>query len=67
MVFRGTIVHSRVLTEMEVLPDHLIGIDVNDLGRVTLHVVSNTLYVAMSSEFGCVGQYSFHVKPAKYC
>ena len=67
MVFRGTIVHSRVLTEMEVLPDHLIGIDVNDLGRVKLHVVSNTLYVVMSLEFGCVGQYSFHVKPVKYC
>ena len=41
-VFRGTLVHSRVRTEMEVLPDHLIGIDVNDLGRVKLHVVGNT-------------------------
>jgi len=41
-VFRGTLVHSRVRTEMEVLPDHVIGIDVNDLGRVRLHVVSNS-------------------------
>ena len=41
-VFRGTLVHSRVRTEMEVLPDHLIGVDVNDLGRVKLHVVGNT-------------------------
>ena len=37
-VFRGTLVHSRVRTELEVLPDHLIGIDVNDLGRVRLQL-----------------------------
>ena len=34
---------------MEVLPDHLIGIDVNDLGKVKLHVVSNTLYVHVAT------------------
>ena len=37
-VFRGTLVHSRVRTEMEVLQDHLIGIDVNILGRVSSNV-----------------------------
>ena len=34
-VFRGTLVHSRVLTEMEVLEDYLIGIDENNYGRVS--------------------------------
>ena len=50
-VFRGTLVHSRVRTEMEVLPDHLIGIDVNDLGRVRLHVVSNSA-ITMNPNLG---------------
>jgi len=34
-VFQGTLVHSRVRTEMEVLQDYLIGFDENDLGRVS--------------------------------
>lgn len=34
-VFRGTLVHSRVRTEMEVLQDHLIGFDDSNLGRVS--------------------------------
>jgi len=52
-VFRGTLVHSRVRTEMEVLPDHLIGIDVNDLGRVRLHVVSNSA-ITMNPGLGSI-------------
>ena len=35
-VFRGTIVHSRVRTEMEVLEDYLIGFDENNQGRVSV-------------------------------
>ena len=53
-VFRGTLVHSRVRTEMEVLPDHVIGIDVNDLGRVRLHVVSNST-ITINSGLGSSG------------
>jgi len=34
-VFRGTLVHSKVRTEMEVLEDYLIGIDENNLGTVS--------------------------------
>ena len=34
-VFRGTLVHSRVRTEMEVLEDYLIGIDDNNYGTVS--------------------------------
>ena len=34
-VFRGTLVHSRVRTEMEVLEDYLIGIDRNNYGTVS--------------------------------
>ena len=51
-VFRGTLVHSRVRTE--VLPDHVIGIDVNDLGRVRLHVVSNST-TTINSALGSSG------------
>ena len=34
-VFRGTLVHSRVRTEMEFLEDYLIGIDENNYGTVS--------------------------------
>ena len=34
-VFRGTLVHSRVRTEMEVLENYLIGIDENNYGTVS--------------------------------
>ena len=34
-VYRGTLVHSRVLEEIEVLQDHLLGFDENNLGEVT--------------------------------
>ena len=34
-VFRGTLVHSRVRTEMQVLEDYLIGIDENNYGTVS--------------------------------
>ena len=34
-VFRGTLVHSRVRTEMEVLEDYLLGMDVSNYGRVS--------------------------------
>ena len=34
-VFRGTLVHSRVRTEMEVLQDYLIGFDEDNLGNVS--------------------------------
>ena len=39
-VFRGTLVHSRVRTEMEVLQDHVIGFDEDNSGRVS----TNTLW-----------------------
>ena len=34
-VFRGTLVHSKIRTEMEVLEDYLIGIDENNYGTVS--------------------------------
>ena len=34
-VFRGTLVHSRVRTEMEVLEDYLLGIDESNYGTVS--------------------------------
>ena len=34
-VFRGTVVHSRVPTEMEVLEDYLIGFDESNYGTVS--------------------------------
>ena len=34
-VFRGTLVHSRVRTEMEVLEDHLLGINESNYGTVS--------------------------------
>ena len=34
-VFRGTLVHSRIRTEMEVLEDYLIGIDRDNYGTVS--------------------------------
>ena len=37
-VFRGTLVHSRVRTEMEVLQDHVIGFDANNSGRVSTNI-----------------------------
>ena len=39
-VYRGTLVHSRVLEQIEVLQDHLLGFDENNLGEVSilLHV-----------------------------
>ena len=34
-VFQGTLVHSKVRTEIEVLEDYLIGIDENNYGTVS--------------------------------
>ena len=34
-VYRGTLVHSRVLKQIEILQDHLLGIDENNLGEVS--------------------------------
>ena len=34
-VYRGTLVHSRVLEEINVLEDHLLGFDENNLGEVS--------------------------------
>ena len=34
-VFRGTLVHSKVPTEMEVLEDYLLGMDESNNGRVS--------------------------------
>jgi len=34
-VFRGTLVHSRVRTDMEVLEDYLIGFNESNLGSVS--------------------------------
>ena len=34
-VYRGTLVHSRVLEEIEVLQDYLLGFDENNLGEVS--------------------------------
>ena len=54
-VFRGTLVHSRVRTEMEILEDYLIGIDENNYGTVgcgihTYSVVGETF--CMSIPYG---------------
>ena len=38
-VFRGTLVHSRVRTEIEVLEDYLIGFDENNFGRVSTELL----------------------------
>ena len=38
-VFRGTLVHSRVRTEMEVLEDFLIGFNESNLGRVSSNIL----------------------------
>ena len=50
-VFRGTVVHSRVPTEMEVLEDYLIGFDESNYGTVScrdlgIHTVRPTVNVA---------------------
>ena len=37
-VFRGTVVHSRVPTEMEVLEDYLIGFDESNYGTVSCRI-----------------------------
>ena len=34
-VYRGTLVHSRVLERIEILQDHLLGFDANNLGEVS--------------------------------
>ena len=34
-VYRGTLVHSRVLEHIEILQDHLLGFDENNLGKVS--------------------------------
>ena len=34
-VYRGTLVHSRVIEQIEILQDHLLGIDENNLGEVS--------------------------------
>ena len=34
-VYRGTLVHSRVLEQIEILQDHLLGFDENSLGEVS--------------------------------
>ena len=38
-VFRGTLVHSRVRTEMEVLEDYLIGINESNYGTVSQFII----------------------------
>ena len=35
-VYRGTLVHSRILEQIEVLQDHLLGFDENNLGEVSI-------------------------------
>ena len=35
-VYRGTLVHSRELTQIEVLQDHLLGYDANNHGEVSV-------------------------------
>ena len=47
-VFRGTVVHSRVPAEMEVLEDYLIGFDESNYGTVScrdlgIHTVRTTV------------------------
>ena len=41
-VYRGTLVHSRVLERIEILQDHLIGFDENNLGEVSAAVATST-------------------------
>ena len=47
-VYRGTLVHSRVLEQIEVLQDHLLGFDENNLGEI--------LFVAPSSNLQALAQ-----------
>ena len=42
-VYRGTLVHSRILEQIEVLQDHLLGFDENNLGEVS--IVQSVLHV----------------------
>ena len=43
-VYRGTLVHSRVLEEIEVLQDHLLGFDENNLGEVSNYCMLQCIY-----------------------
>ena len=36
-VYRGTLVHSRELKQIEVLQDHLLGFDANNRGEVSIN------------------------------
>ena len=43
-VYRGTLVHSRVLEQIEVLEDHLLGFDENNLGEVSTCIYSKKFF-----------------------
>ena len=49
-VFRGTLVHSKVPTLMEVLQDHLIGFEGNSSGRVSTSVCKYQKNAARADE-----------------
>ena len=47
-VYRGTLVHSRVLEQIEVLQDHLLGFDENNLGEVSAATCSTFSFLTYS-------------------
>ena len=56
-VYRGTLVHSRVLEQIEVLQDHLLGFDENNLGEVSNYCMLQCIYsrrAAKCSFFVCI-------------
>ena len=63
-VYRGTLVHSRVLEQIEVLEDHLLGFDENNLGEVSTCIVKSILmYIC----FVCVVFPMISCGLAKHC
>ena len=47
-VYRGTLVHSRILEQIEVLQDHLLGFDENNLGEVSTTAGMHSIYEVFS-------------------
>ena len=52
-VYRGTLVHSRELKEIEVLQDHLLGFDANNRGEVSANACRSVYGVSGFSHCLC--------------
>ena len=64
-VYRGTLVHSRVLEEIEVLQDHLLGFDENNLGEVSNYCMLQCIYSRRAAKcsfylFVCIFLFLFY-------